>query len=173
MLAGYYTLARMSEQKKREQIWQSKEVEQDAIVRLAAATELPAPLCRVLLSRGYSDQTAVEAYLNPRLSHVQDPFELPGMRTAVDRIWRAIDEGERITVYGDYDVDGITSTTLLVRVFKQLGAGVQFFLPERHTEGYGLTLAGFERCMDETLPDLLVTVDCGTNSVEAVKAGKG
>ncbi len=162
----------MSENENRDVVWSCPELSPDAIADLKGQVDLPDCLLHVLAERGFQDIDSIEKMLNPRLSQVLDPFQLPGMAAAVTRLWQAIDQKERITVFGDYDVDGITSTTLLVRVFSALGGSVSFFLPDRHTEGYGLTIAALERCMDETLPDVLVTVDCGTNSVDAVKLAK-
>ncbi|HEY8241092.1 MAG TPA: single-stranded-DNA-specific exonuclease RecJ, partial [Kiritimatiellia bacterium] len=124
----------------------------------------------LLAGRGYDDPTRAERFLKPRLSDLSDPFDLPAMDKAVDRIWRAIDAGERIAIYGDYDVDGITSSALLSQVLAGLGAKVSVFLPHRLDEGYGLSMDGMQRCLEEHQPGLIVTVDCGTGSVEPVRA---
>jgi single-stranded-DNA-specific exonuclease len=91
------------------------------------------------------------------------------MAPAVERIRRAIQEDRRITVFGDYDADGVTAAALLVRVFGRLGARVLAFLPNRLTDGYGLSVPALSRCVAEQRPDLVVTVDCGTGSVVAVR----
>ncbi len=138
--------------------------------RDAAAWGVPAPLARLLRSRGFSDQESVDRFLHPRLSRLDDPLRLPGMADAVDRIRRAIVAGERITVFGDYDVDGLTASALTLRTLRALGADARVFLPHRIEDGYGLRTDTVRRCIAETAPALIVTVDCGINSNEAVAA---
>ncbi len=124
------------------------------------------PILRLLLAqRGYTEADAVETFLRPKLRSLRDPFELPEMDEAVGRLLRAVDEGERICIFGDYDVDGITSITLLRHVLRGYGATPQSFIPVRGEEGYGLSDAALERCLSGgEQPSLLVTVDCGTAS---------
>jgi single-stranded-DNA-specific exonuclease len=126
----------------------------------------------LLASRGITDPSDAERFLTPRLSDLADPFLLPQMDAAVQRIWRAIEGGASIAVYGDYDVDGITSTALMVQVLESLGAEVKSFLPLRMDEGYGLTPEGLQRCLESLKPSLILTVDCGTGSVAAVEQAK-
>lgn len=130
---------------------------------------LPPSLCSVLAQRGLTNKKSVERFLQPRLGDLSLPFELPDMDEAATRIWYAIEKGERISVFGDYDVDGITSTSLLSRILIELGADVRAFIPSRLNEGYGLTVPAFQRCVAEQSPNLIITVDCGTNSAESVK----
>ena len=144
--------------------WKNAGVERTAALALAAKIGLPVPMATVLLARGLTDETSIERFLNPRLSNLSDPFLLPDMRMASDRIWRAIGQKENIAIYGDYDADGVTSTALLTKVIGRLGGAVAPFLPKRLEEGYGLGKLGIERCIRECKPKLIVTVDCGTNS---------
>ncbi len=148
--------------------WRELPIDEDAVAGLTGKCEFPRAVAEMLVRRGIKDSTAAERFLHPRLSSLSDPFDLSGMREAVDCVWQAIDASKRITVFGDYDVDGITSTALLVRVLKRLGANVMPFLPERARDGYGMAITPLERCLETCRPDLIVTVDCGTNSVEAV-----
>lgn len=134
---------------------------------------IPTPLAAALSGRGVRSAAELDRFLRPRLSDLADPFLLPGMNAAVDRIWRAIRSGEAIAVYGDYDVDGITSAALMVLVLERLGARVMTCLPKRMEEGYGLGLDALRRCMEEFHPGLIVTTDCGTGSVDAVVAAAG
>lgn len=140
--------------------------------RLTRETGMPRALCVVLVARGFLDADALDAYLNPRLSRSLDPFLLPQMDRAVDRLIRAIKNDESLVVYGDYDVDGITSTALLVRVLRALGLTVHPFLPSRMDDGYGLGTEPVRRCIEAFHPSCLITVDCGTSSVEAVEAAR-
>lgn len=131
---------------------------------LARALSITPPLAQALVNRGLRDAAAAEQFLHPALRQLIDPFALPDMAAAVDRLLAALDKQERIVIYGDYDVDGVTSTALLMRVLQQAGATVSYFLPHRMDEGYGLTDDGIARCLKEHTPQLLIAVDCGTSS---------
>jgi len=150
------------------QIWQTREVDDLLAGEIARETGLPRPAARALVGRGISTAEDARSFLNPRLSSLSDPCALPGIVEAAERIERAIEKQERIAVFGDYDVDGVTSTVLLVSVLARLGAQVERFFPERERDGYGLTAGALERCLEELGPSLVITVDCGTNSIEAV-----
>jgi len=150
--------------------WIEQIVDETVVDRLCLESDLPRPMLRLLIQRGLTDRDAMDGFLFPRLSQLSDPMLLPGMPAAVDRIWQAIHTGERITVYGDYDVDGLTSTALLTRVLQDLGAQVTTFLPEREDDGYGLQVETLRKCVQTRQCSLLVTVDCGTGAVEAVEA---
>ena len=130
-------------------------------------------LAQLLVNRGHRDPESASAFLDPRLQHLRDPFELPNMSSAVDRLLQAVANQERIVVYGDYDVDGVTSTALLLRVLLEAGARVDNFLPHRMDEGYGLSHDGLARCLKENKPELLIAVDCGTSSCEEIADLKG
>lgn len=122
---------------------------------------------RVLVSRGFGDPLAVERFLAASLADLPDPFAMKGMERAVERIIRAIRERERVVVYGDYDVDGVTSTTMLVGFLRGLGADVGHYVPQRLKEGYGLNPAAIDHLVSEGAR-LIVTVDCGVTAVEEV-----
>lgn len=149
--------------------WRTASCDPAAAERLAGELRLPQPAAALLVSRGIADGESAERFLNPRLSHLSDAYALPDVERGAIRLWEAIDRKEAIAVYGDYDVDGITATALMVRTLKALGACVQPFLPLRLDEGYGLTLDGLQRCIETHRPRLIVTVDCGTGSVAAVR----
>ena len=129
---------------------------------------MPRPLTALLVQRGCKTAAEAELFMNPALSTLRDPFELPDMDKAAARIRRALGAGEKITVFGDYDVDGVCSTALMVRVLRELGGNVAAFIPSRFDDGYGLSCDALAACIAEHKPSLIVTVDCGTNSVEAV-----
>jgi single-stranded-DNA-specific exonuclease len=138
---------------------------------LAGALGISPPLAQVLVSRGFRDVESAQQFLNPQLRRLSDPFELPDMAAAVDRVQVAIDPagtGQRVVIYGDYDVDGVTSSALLTRALHMAGATVDNFLPRRMDEGYGLSADGLARCLREYKPDLLLAVDCGTSSVDEI-----
>jgi single-stranded-DNA-specific exonuclease len=134
----------------------------EAVQRLCDALNLPALLCRLLVARGHGDVETAKRYLRPRLEQLGDPSQLGDMDRAVERIVKAIRGNEMILVHGDYDVDGITSTTILTRTLRRLGGRVTPFIPHR-SDGYDLTAAGV-RAADEAGATLVITCDCGTSA---------
>ena len=120
------------------------------------------------MRNGLGDFAAATSFLEPRLRHLQDPFLIPEMEEAVARIHHAIEFRQGIVLYGDYDVDGVASLALLQRILTALGAQVSSFLPLRAEDGYGLSPSGVERCFEQYSPELLIAVDCGTNSAREV-----
>lgn len=137
-----------------------------AVEQLCRELNLPPLLCRLLVSRGHGDVEAAKRYLRPSLDHLHDPSTLGDLDRAVDRIVRAIRGGEVILIHGDYDVDGICSTTILTRTFRGLGARVMPFIPHR-SDGYDLTAAGV-RAARAAGARLVVTCDCGTSAVAPI-----
>jgi single-stranded-DNA-specific exonuclease len=110
----------------------------------------------------------VQTFLRPRLSSLSDPFLLPQMRAAVARILGALDSHERIVLFGDYDVDGVTSLALLAEMLRGYGATPELFLPLRMEEGYGLSRESVERCLEQYRPQLVIAIDCGTASAAEI-----
>jgi single-stranded-DNA-specific exonuclease len=135
---------------------------------LANGLKISPLLARILVQRGHDTPEKAELFLNPRLKNLGDPFALGSLREAAARVWQAIERGERIVIYGDYDVDGVTSTAMLFRVLRAFGGTVSHFLPRRMDEGYGLSADGIERCIEETKPQLLIAVDCGTTASKEI-----
>ncbi len=125
-------------------------------------------VARLLLRKGFHSLEEVENFLRPRLSSLSDPFLLPEMRAAVSRILAALDRHERIVLFGDYDVDGVTSLALLNEMLRAYGATPELFLPLRREEGYGLSRESVERCLEQHRPQLLIALDCGTSSVNEI-----
>lgn len=117
------------------------------------------------LQRGFTDFDALKRFLYPQLKDLSDPFLLSGIPSAVQRIFAAVDDNERVVLYGDYDVDGVTSIALLTYVLRAYGLDPDYFLPARMAEGYGLSIEGIEQCTrGDDPPTLLIAADCGTNS---------
>lgn len=136
-----------------------------------ASGTFPPILEHLIRQRGLPAGVDLEGYLRPRLRDLADPFLIPDMQLAVDRVLLAIDRKEEICIYGDYDVDGVTSITLMRRILRAYGMEPRHFIPRRGPEGYGLSTAALARCMAEgPKPDLLITVDCGTVSIPEVAA---
>ncbi|HEU4990146.1 MAG TPA: DHH family phosphoesterase, partial [Gemmatimonadaceae bacterium] len=114
----------------------------DAVSALVEALQLPETVCRLVAARGYAEPEAAKRFLRPRLEHLHDPSTLLDLDRAVERLAHAIRRGETILVHGDYDVDGMCSTTLMVRTLRALGARAEPFIPQRLRDGYDLTDAG-------------------------------
>ena len=139
----------------------------EAVGRLCAKLNLPPLLCRLLAARGFIDIDAAKRYLRPRLDHLHDPATLGDLDRAVERIVRAIRDRETILVHGDYDVDGICSTTILTRTIRRLGGIVVPFIPHR-SDGYDLTAAGVAAAKAAGAT-LVITCDCGTSALAPVR----
>jgi len=130
-------------------------------------------IARLLFRKGFSTAEEVQAFLQPRLKSLSDPFLVPKMDAAVSRIFAALDRHERIALFGDYDVDGVTSLALMAETLQAYGASPDLFLPLRMEEGYGLSCESVERCIEQYHPQLLIALDCGTSSAaEIVDLGK-
>jgi single-stranded-DNA-specific exonuclease len=137
-------------------------------LELARELDLHPQVASLLWQRGYRDRDQVRAFLDPRLQSLGDPFQLTDLRRAAERILQAVGAREKMVVFGDYDVDGITSSALMWRVLRRLGADVETFLPLRMEEGYGLSQDGVERCVEQHRPTVLIAVDCGTTALKQV-----
>jgi single-stranded-DNA-specific exonuclease len=125
-------------------------------------------IARLLLRKGFRCAEDVDAFLRPRLGSLSDPFLLPQMHAAVSRIFAALDRKQRVVLFGDYDVDGVTSLALLAEMLRAYGGAPELFLPLRMEEGYGLSLESVERCLAQYRPQLLIALDCGTSSVDEI-----
>lgn len=139
-------------------------------MRLAQAWNLDEAAARLAWMRGLDEPEELAWRLDATWTRTTDPHLLPGVDAAVARIRKAIEGGEAITVYGDYDVDGVTATALLTRVLEKLGAKVDFFIPNRFNDGYGLHLECIRELKATRNPGLIISVDCGVRSVQEVTA---
>lgn len=133
---------------------------------LADALALPLPLGRLLLARGHDEPGQAKRFLRPSLDQLHDPRLLKDLPQAVDRLARAIRAGETILVHGDYDVDGMCSTTLMTRAIRSLGGLAVPFIPDRRTDGYDLGPAGVRAALDAKA-GVVLTCDCGTSALDA------
>ena len=120
------------------------------------------------MRKGFATADEVQTFLRPRLKSLSDPFLLPNMEMTVTRIFTALDRRERIALFGDYDVDGVTSLVLLAETLCGYGVAPDLFLPLRLEEGYGLSRESVERCIDQFHPQLLIALDCGTSSAAEI-----
>ena len=150
--------------------WEGYKVDEEKAKKIAQKHNISELMAKIILNRNIPEEK-IEGFLHPKLSDLYDPFLFNDMDKAVDRILKAIDEKQKITIYGDYDVDGITSATILVKFFTSLNANVDAYLPNRLSEGYGLNEASLES-IKESGTNLLVTVDCGISGLEEVEYAK-
>ena len=147
--------------------WQVATPDPTAQVRLATELSLSPLLCQVLINRGITDATSAGTFLTPSLHDLHDPYQILGMDAAVRRITAAVQQGEPMAVYGDYDVDGVTATALLMTFFEELGLRVASYIPEREGEGYGLNAEAMHQ-LSRQGTRLLITVDCGSTALSEV-----
>ena len=149
-------------------LWvEGERIDAGAAARLAGALGLHPLAALALAARGLGDPVLASRFLSPRLEDLPDPFTMKGMEGAVARIVRAVEQGQRIACYGDYDVDGVTSTVLLSGFLGAAGGVVTTYIPHRLVEGYGLNGAAVDRLADQGV-NLIVTLDCGITSVAEV-----
>ena len=142
--------------------WDVLDADPRAEASLARALGVPPLVARVLVARGFASAEEARAFLTPSLERDwADPLLIPGMAEAADRVERAVRAGEDIAVFGDFDVDGMSSTCILALGLRELGCRARAYIPHRFGEGYGLTKAALDRVLADGKPDLLVTVDNG------------
>ncbi|MBL4575154.1 MAG: single-stranded-DNA-specific exonuclease RecJ [Opitutaceae bacterium] len=148
--------------------WVYNALDREKIIHLGEQLNISEILAGLLLRVGVEAAPEAKDFLYPRLAHLGDPFLLTGLKKVAQRISEAIDANESIVVFGDYDVDGVTSTTLLVDALRQFGNHPRFVVPRRLKEGYGLSKEAITRALAEGAPTLFIALDCGTNSVDEI-----
>lgn len=151
--------------------WEIKRHDRGAVNSLAAELGVKPLVAALLIARGFDNAERAQAFLNPSYEHLHDPLLLKGMREAADRVLRAVDNGEKVMIWGDYDVDGTTGTVLLRRALKMLNCETCFHVPNRFTEGYGLNIPALEQAKADGVT-LVITVDCGIRSFEPLTWAK-
>ena len=145
--------------------WIVREHDAERAASLARVLGVSPILAALLINRGYADERAARVYLSPTYDQLHEPYAMLGMKEAVARLQHAITTGERVLIYGDYDVDGTTGTAILLRALKLLNANVGFHIPHRFTEGYGIQQAALEKAFGDGCK-LVVSVDCGIRAHE-------
>jgi single-stranded-DNA-specific exonuclease len=143
-----------------------------AVLGLASEVDLAPPLARLLWQRGHRDAAAVGKLLDPRPEHLLDPFRMADMDRAAARLARCVRDGEHVVVNGDYDADGVTGTALLVSELRALGAHVDFFIPDRERDGYGITPRLVQRAADVGVR-VLLSVDIGSSDHATIEMARG
>lgn len=145
--------------------WQIMPIDQESIIQTAQELNIDPHAVLLAYTRGIEDTYAAAEFFGIEQADDCDPFDFPDMAAAAERVQKAVDEYESIAVYGDYDVDGVTATAILYTYLKSRGANVTYYIPNRHTEGYGLNKSAID-VLKETGVDLIITVDNGISSVE-------
>jgi single-stranded-DNA-specific exonuclease len=148
--------------------WEIQAPDPIAVEKLVTAHGVTTLLACCLVNRGQSEPEIAASFLKPRLANLADPNLLPNMETGVERLFQARETGEALVVFGDYDVDGVTSTALLHESLGDLGWTVGHYLPHRMKEGYGLSQKAAENCVQQLHPKLILAVDCGSTNTETI-----
>jgi single-stranded-DNA-specific exonuclease len=151
--------------------WQICEVDGDAVARLGRELNIPSIVARLLILRGVTDPETAQRFLHPALDQLHNPFLLADMKTAVDRLRRALEQKEKILVYGDYDVDGTMSVIILLAALRGLGGEVEAYIPHRLHDGYGMRAAVIEEAAAKGIR-VVVSVDTGIREHEALNRAR-
>ncbi len=154
-----------------DKIWKIKEKKNiSSELETAAGSKL---LAQFLLQRGVDTPQKIQNFLNPSKMKISSPFCFSDMQKSVDRIFSAIDKQEKIIIYGDFDADGVTSTSLLFKTLTHLGANVEYYIPNREKENHGLNTQALVKLIAKHKAKLIITVDCGVSDVEQVNFANG
>ncbi|MDP3047866.1 MAG: DHH family phosphoesterase [Thermodesulfovibrionales bacterium] len=151
--------------------WLVSRTNPDYIKYLSKAVSVSPAFAQVLISRGLKTPQAINDFLNPHISGLSDPFEIDGVKTAVERIKHAVDTNETVLVHGDYDADGLTATAIMVHALRTSGIDVHYFIPDRIAHGYGFNPVAVEEAK-RLGATLIITVDCGITSFDAAACAK-
>jgi len=146
--------------------WFLNRTNAEFLAYLSRAASISPVFSQILINRGIKTPSEVQDFLNPGMTGLSDPFDLQGVREAIERIKIARRQGERVFIHGDYDADGLTATAIMVSALRTAGLDVQYFIPHRMTHGYGFNVVGVEEAQ-KAGATLIITVDCGIGSFEA------
>ena len=152
---------------KKWQIYEINQEKQQKIEELVNKYNINQLLATILVNRNMTEPEKLKVFLNPTRNDFHDPFLMPDMKKAIDRIMKAIDKKEKIIIYGDYDADGITSITVLKSFLEDIGVSADHYIPNRLEEGYGLNIPAVEEIAKKKY-DLMITVDCGISAIEEI-----
>ena len=145
--------------------------EKEEAERLAEELDMSPILCNLLLKRGIRTVAEAKQFFRPKLSNLHDPFLMKEMRTAVDRLNKALGRKERILVYGDYDVDGTTAVALVYKFLQQFSSNIDYYIPDRNEDGYGISRRGIDYA-SSTGVKLVIVLDCGIKAIEEIAYAK-
>ena len=149
--------------------WVKKPAPELETVRLLMEeVKLPFPLAVILAQRGITSFDSARKFFRPELAHLHDPYQIKDMEKAVNRILKAVENQESILVYGDYDVDGTTAVALMYDFIKSIYPNVSYYIPDRYTEGYGISFQGVDFAEDNGF-SLIIALDCGIKAVDKIE----
>ena len=152
--------------------WEYKNIDSSKAKKLQEEYSIGTILAKILVSKNITDKESIQKFLNPSRNDFYDSFLMPDMNKAVERIIKAMKKNEKICIYGDYDVDGITSVTVLKSYFEDRNIQVNYYIPNRLSEGYGLNKEAIKKISEQYKTSLIITVDCGITSIEEVQLAK-
>ena len=148
--------------------WEFYKADEELVSKVAKKFNISEVLATILVNRGIINDNDIKVFLEPTRNDFHDPYLMPDMKLAIDRIIKAIKNQEKVIIYGDYDVDGITSITVLHKFLKERGLNTGYYIPNRLSEGYGLNRDAVKKIADDGY-NLIITVDCGITSLEEIK----
>ncbi len=148
--------------------WEYKDIDEEKVKKIQDKFKVSNLLATVLVNREIVSEKDIEVFLNPTRNDFHDPYLMPDMEVAVNRIVKAIEKHEKVIIYGDYDVDGITSITVLKKFLKTCGLDAGYYIPNRLNEGYGLNKNAIDKIHEEGYT-LIITVDCGISGIEEIE----
>jgi single-stranded-DNA-specific exonuclease len=155
-----------------QKLWKLKEqADINDIKQLSAALNVDMAIANLLVQRGIKTFAAAKSFFRPKLTDLHDPFLMKDMDKAVERIQRAIDEKERVMVYGDYDVDGTTSVALMYTFLSKRISEIEYYVPDRYMEGYGISKIGIDYAASKNIT-LIIVLDCGIKAVDKIAYAK-
>lgn len=146
-----------------------EKVNNEFVLEMSKMFNLDKHLVHLLYCRGIDTQDKLKKYLSPSIGDLYDPFLFEDMHAVVEKIEKHIANGSKILIFGDYDVDGITASAILIKYFRSVGVDVTNYMPNRYEDGYGLSVATLNKIMLNSKPDLIITVDCGITAIEEVE----
>ena len=152
--------------------WESKPIPNDEVIKLLQNQIGVSRHVSILLAqRGINNYSMAKLFFRPQINHLHDPFLMKDMKFATDRITQAIKNNEKILIYGDYDVDGVASTALLTTFLRQKTINIFPYIPDRATEGYGISINGINEAIKKGVT-LIISIDCGIKAIVEVEYAK-
>lgn len=148
--------------------WEYYEEKEELVNKIASKFNISKLLAKILVNREIVEDEKIKIFLNPTRKDFYNPFLMPDMEKAVKRIIKAIETHEKVIIYGDYDVDGITSITVLKKFLSERGLEAGYYIPNRLEEGYGLNKGAIEEIIKQNYT-LMITVDCGISGIEEIE----
>lgn len=152
-------------------LWHAYESSPELAQEFSLNLKISNIISQILINRGLADLASAEQFLHPKLLNLTDPFLLPNVNKAIDRVVLAKNNNEKVVIYGDYDVDGVTGTVILLEALRHIGINPTYYIPHRYSEGYSLNTNAVKKFAQDKV-GLIITVDCGISSIEEIKIAK-